>query len=90
MYVLKNLIILALASSAFACRCTQGGTAGGRLDIPATQTSCIEAGGTVQNGGGASINCAGSNHARFDDRCRANTGQFGTGIPNLRSTCGRA
>ncbi|KAF5005431.1 hypothetical protein FDECE_8096 [Fusarium decemcellulare] len=90
MYSLKNLIVLALASTAFACRCTEGGKAGGRLDVSATETSCQEAGGTTLNGGSANVNCANSNHARFDDRCKANTGKFGSGIPNLRSTCGRA
>ncbi|KAF4469189.1 hypothetical protein FALBO_3918 [Fusarium albosuccineum] len=90
MYSLKNLIILALASTALACRCTEGGRAGGPLDISATESSCREAGGDTLNGGSVNVNCANAHHAMFDDRCRANTGMFGTGIPNLRSTCGRA
>ncbi|KAH7109755.1 hypothetical protein EDB81DRAFT_954186 [Dactylonectria macrodidyma] len=87
---LKNLVILALASTALACRCTQAGKSGGRLDVTATERACQDAGGTTVNGGSSSVDCASSNHAQFDDRCQAYTGNFGTGIPNLRSTCGRA
>ncbi|KAF5019945.1 hypothetical protein F66182_8042 [Fusarium sp. NRRL 66182] len=82
MYGLKNLIILALA------RCTEGGRPGGRHDASATETSCREADGSILNGGSSAADCAGTNHAKFDDRCKANTGQFSR-IGNLRSTCGR-
>ncbi|QDS76913.1 hypothetical protein FKW77_004258 [Venturia effusa] len=52
MYGLKQLLVLALAGSAFACQCRVGGKKDGALDVAATQIACQNTpGGAIYNGG---------------------------------------
>ncbi|TID16185.1 hypothetical protein E2P81_ATG09045 [Venturia nashicola] len=50
MYGFKQLLVLALAQSALACRCTEYGVPTGKLDPTATEQACAHAGGTMSDG----------------------------------------